>query len=79
MKLSPVAPKATFDIHRLTEDMALKGWMAADLARAAAVSTSAVSLFLNRKHQTPKMAAKLASALGHPIRRYLKTTTRRAA
>lgn len=75
-----MAPKPTFDTDRMVEDMTLKGWMPVDLARAARVSASGVSLFLNEKHQTAKMAAKLARALGYSIRRYyIAPTTRRAA
>ncbi len=74
MALKPI----TYDVDRLAEDIALKGWMASDMARAADVSASTVSLFLNGKHQTAKTAAKLARALGYSVRRYL-VTARRAA
>jgi len=63
--------KPTYDVVRMREDMALRGWMAVDLARIAGVSPSAVGYFLNRKQQTAKMADRLAKALGFTVRRYL--------
>jgi len=74
----PVAHKPTFDTERMAEDMALKGWAAVDLANAAGVSPSGVSLFLRNLNQTARMAAKLSAALGYSIRRYY-IPTRRAA
>jgi plasmid maintenance system antidote protein VapI len=72
-----VAPRTPlYNVNLLVEDMAARGWVAKDVAQAASVSPSSVSLFLNRKIQSPKMADKLARALGYSPRRYL---VRRAA
>lgn len=65
-----------YDIDKLREDMALRGWLSRDLARAAGVSDTSVSRFLNGERPSPRMAAKFAHALGTTIRRYL---LRRAA
>ncbi len=60
-----------FDIVLLAEDIALRGWLPADLARKAEVSHMAVYRFLDGRHQTPRTAKKLADALGYSVRRYL--------
>lgn len=64
--------RITYDVDRIREDMALKGWLGKDLARAADVSEMTVSLFLREERQTAKTAAKLAGALGYTVRRYLR-------
>lgn len=61
----------TFDVAKVAEDMAERGWMPTDLARHSKVSNATVSRFLNRKIQTAKTARKIAGALKKPIRRYL--------
>jgi transcriptional regulator with XRE-family HTH domain len=60
-----------YDISRMREDIALKGWMPSDLARKARVSGMTVSRFLRSEAQTARTAAKLAKALGYSVRRYL--------
>lgn len=64
-----------YNVRLMVEDMASKGWMATDLARAADVADRSVGRFLNREVQTPKMADKLARALGFSVRRYLVRST----
>ena len=64
--------RITYDVDKVREDMALRGWLGKDLARAAGVSEMTVSTFLREKQQTAKTAAKLAGALGYSIRRYLR-------
>lgn len=44
--------------------MAAKGWIAKDLADASGVSEMAVSRFLRGIAQSPRVAKKLAAALG---------------
>jgi len=53
--------------------------MATDLARAAGLHVSTVSLFLAGKRQTPKSARAIAQALGYSPRRYLVSSNRMAA
>jgi plasmid maintenance system antidote protein VapI len=60
-----------YKVGRLRLDMANRGWMATDLARAAGVSEVTVSRFLNEQTNTAKTAAKLAAALGYSVRRYV--------
>jgi len=60
-----------YDVPKILRDMALKGWQATDLARAASVSDMTVSRFLNGGTQTAKTAQKIANALGYQIRRYV--------
>jgi len=55
----------------MAEDMALKGWNKLDLARRAGVADMTVIRFLRGERQTAKTAKRLASALGHSIRRYM--------
>ena len=64
-------PKARYDARKMAHDMALRGWNATDLARAANVSNMTVSRFLNADTQTERGADKLARALGYTPRRYL--------
>jgi transcriptional regulator with XRE-family HTH domain len=68
----------TYDVDKLLRDMAARGWIARDLARAAGVSDMAVSRFLNGEIRTPRMAKKFADALGYSVRRYLAHTTEAA-
>lgn len=63
--------KPTYDVDKLQDDMALKGWLPVDLADAAGVADMTVYRFLRRESQTAKTAKKLAEALGYSIRRYL--------
>jgi len=66
-----MADRVSYDLSKIREDMALRGWNARDLARIAGVSQSGVSKFLRNQAQTAKMATKLATALGFGVRRYL--------
>lgn len=54
-----------YDVAAMQRDMENKGWLPVDLARAAEVSHMAVSRFFAGKHQTARIAKKLAVALGH--------------
>ena len=69
--------RPTYDIDRLAEDMAVKGWRAAELARRAGVSKMTTSRVFAGAPSAPTMA-KLAGALGYSVRRYL-LSARRAA
>jgi len=69
----------TYDVDRMVHDMAEKGWMKKDLALRARVSPMAVTRFLRGELQTPRMAKRLALALGHGVRRYLSSPRRDAA
>lgn len=69
--LDTVTRKPSFDVEKMQDDMALKGWLPIDLAREAGVSDMTVYRFLQRETQTAKTAKKLAEALGHGVRRYL--------
>lgn len=60
-----------YDVARMRDDIAGRGWLPTDLARAARVSDMTVSRFLRRERQTAKTAKKLAEAMGFSIRRYL--------
>lgn len=65
------APAVTYDVALMVEDMTAKGYMRKDLADAAGVSPMAVTRFLSGARQTPRMAKKLATALGRSVRRYM--------
>ena len=67
-----------YDSDRMATDMALRGWLAADLSRVSGVSPMTVSRFLNGQTQTARVAIRLAAALGYSVRRYLKTAKRAA-
>lgn len=64
-------PKVGYDTQRLANDMAERGWMATDLARAAGVSDMTVSRFLRGNRQTARTAKLLANAMGYSPRRYV--------
>lgn len=68
---SIVRRAVTYDVALMTEDMTAEGFMRKDLARRARVSAMAVTRFLSGERQTPRMAKKLAVALGYTVRRYL--------
>lgn len=60
-----------FDVAKMREDLAERGWLPTDLARAAGVSDMTVSRFLRGERTNPRTADALAKALGRSIRRYL--------
>jgi transcriptional regulator with XRE-family HTH domain len=65
------AAPVRFNLQLMAEDMAIKGWTKLDLARKAGVADMSVIRFLRGEQQTARTAKKLASALGHSVRRYL--------
>lgn len=62
--------RARYNVERIVEDMALRGWNNSDLARNAKVSPMTVTRFLRGEAQTAKTADRIARAFGHTIRRY---------
>lgn len=74
----PRTREAKFDASRMQSDMDSLGWMNIDLARLAGVSHTSVGRFLSGERQTPRMAKKLAVALGFKIDRYIKQRRRAA-
>lgn len=74
-----MATLISYDVDRLVEDMALRGWPAAEVARRAGVSDMTVLRFLRGECQTTKTAVKVAKAMGYPVRRYLTVRKRKAA
>jgi transcriptional regulator with XRE-family HTH domain len=71
-------PKVVYDVQRMAEDMAIRGWTKLDFANAAGVSDMTVIRFLRGEQQTAPMATRLARALGYSTRRYI-LSARRAA
>lgn len=61
-----------FNVTKMREDMAERGWLPTDLARAAGLSDMTVSRFLKQERCNPRTAERLARALGRGIRRYLQ-------
>lgn len=62
--------RARYNVTRLLEDMAIKGWTSAQLARASGCHPNTISSFLHGTIQSPKTAAKIAHALGYTPKRY---------
>lgn len=60
-----------YDTNQIAKDMALKGWLNVDLARAAGVSSQTVTRFFREDGQTARTAERIARALGYSVRRYL--------
>lgn len=71
--------RPTYDGAQLTRDITSRGWLPIDLARKAKVSHTAVNLFLVGTRQTPRMAKRLAAALGKEPDDYLVKAKGRAA
>lgn len=63
--------ETSYDVARMKDDMAAKGWLPIDLAREAKVSHMTVSRFLSGERQTARAAKKLADALKYSVRRYI--------
>ena len=63
----------TYDVVRMQQDMAGKGWQATDLAKKCRpeVAISTVTRFFRREFQTPRIAKRLSKALGHPPDHYM--------
>jgi hypothetical protein len=61
----------SYNIDRLKSDLALRGWLGTDLARAAGVSHTSVHRALGAGTVSPRMMARLARALGYTVRRYV--------
>lgn len=70
MATRPRVHRVQYDVAKMAVDMADRGWLPTDLARAADVSDMTVSRFLRGEVQTPRTADKLARALGYSPRRY---------
>lgn len=60
-----------FNVAKMREDMAERGWLPTDLAREARLSDTTVSRFLRGERQNPRTADLLAKALGRSVKRYL--------
>lgn len=65
-------PRVIFDTARLADDIAMRAWLPRDLARFAGVSPMTVSRVLRGERNNPRTWDRLARALGHTNRRYLK-------
>ncbi|HYC00443.1 MAG TPA: helix-turn-helix transcriptional regulator [Candidatus Limnocylindrales bacterium] len=65
-----------FDVDKLVDDLAARGWLPTDLARAAQLSDMTISRVLKGQRHNPRTWKQIADALGKNIRRY---TIRRAA
>lgn len=61
-----------FDISKLEHDIAARGWLPRDLARAAGVSDMTVSRARSGQNKNPKTWERLARAMGYTVRRYLR-------
>jgi transcriptional regulator with XRE-family HTH domain len=61
-----------FDTELVWRDTVAKGWNRAKLAKKARVSAMTVSRFLSGQSKNPSTAAKLASALGTSVDRYMR-------
>jgi hypothetical protein len=60
-----------FDVAKLAQDIATRGWLAPDLARAAGVSAWTVHRALNGSRMNPRTWDRLARAMGYSVKRYL--------
>ena len=72
-------PTVRYNVQRLADDMAERGWSDTELARRADVSIRTVGRFLSEQHQTAKTLKKFAEAFGHSTRRYVIRSSEQAA
>jgi transcriptional regulator with XRE-family HTH domain len=66
----PVATSGSWDVVLMETDRTAKGWIHSDLADEANLSISTVTRFVKGEVQSPRVAKKLAIALGFPLDRY---------
>lgn len=67
-------PEIAWDRTLMRRDQAAKGWTDTDLAREAGVHQTSIGRWFAGKSSNPKLAAKIAAALGFSTRRYLPRT-----
>ncbi len=72
---------AAYDVARMKDDMAAKGWQPVDLARKCrpVAAASSVTRFFSGEFQTARMAKRLSKALGKTADHYLIRSTEVAA
>ena len=63
-----------YNVQRLAEDMARKGYTKLELAERANVSDMTIIRFLRGERLQAPTVLKIAKALGHDVDRYLITT-----
>lgn len=71
--MQTLTPIVRYDVQRMAEDMAAKGWTKLDLSKRARVADMTVIRFLRGESQTAPVAKKIAKALGRSVRHYLLT------
>jgi len=64
-------PRPTYDVIRMADDIAIRGWNLSQVAIRADISPMTVGRFLRGERQTAATAKKIARALGRSIHRYL--------
>ncbi len=65
-----------YDVDRMELDMVLRGWSRLELARQSGLSSPTVYRYFSGDCQSAKTTAKIAAALGYPVRRYIKIPRR---
>lgn len=70
-----------YDIDKMLDDMAARGLQFVDIATRCQPPTprSSITRFFSGAHQTPRMAKRIAEAIGFSLRRYALASERRAA
>jgi transcriptional regulator with XRE-family HTH domain len=68
-----------YDVARIREDMAIRGWLPTELARRSGLSDQTISRFLRGDGQTAPTAKRIAKALGFGVRRYLISARQEAS
>jgi transcriptional regulator with XRE-family HTH domain len=63
-------PRPRFDAKKVAADMALRGWNAQDLAKAADLSDMTILRFITGAVQTAKTNERIARAFGYAPKRY---------
>lgn len=67
-----MAMRIEWDVDKLATDMARRGWIGRDLARAAGVHEMTVSRALRHGSVSARAWARLAGAMGYTVGRYIR-------
>lgn len=63
----------------MRRDQWAHGWNDSKLAAVCGLTQPTIGRFFSGVHQTPKTAAAIAMALGHPVERYIRSVREEVA
>lgn len=60
-----------FDVAKLEQDVASRGWLPTDLARASGLTDMTITRVLRGERKNPRTWDQIAKSMGYSVRRYL--------